>query len=379
MKQFIKVGIVLILVVFKAQGQSKETVADSLYLVGNYTAAINAYSELGDENASLQIARAYNAIGNKEKAILQYQSILLKNSSNTLASFELGKLYDKTKNYEEAIGLFQSLTADSQNPEFYYYLGKSLQSNLGYDEATAALKKAIELDNTHIKSIFLLGKYYIGIQEHSNAIEIVDLGLETAPNDVALINLKALANFNLENYELAAPLFEHLIELGEKKPFIYKKLGYSYANRWKYEEAKKAYRTLGSITNYEADGYLGLAQVFFKEKELDSAAVYYKKAIAERRYIFDEEYRSLGRIARLKGELKKSLDYYTKAWEEDKVNQFSYWQVCVLSDEYYKDPKIKLAHYKKLLSDYDNLMPFLRERAVKRVKELNEEIFFDAE
>ncbi len=81
----------------------------------------------------------------------------------------------------------------------------------------------------------------------------------------------------------------------------------------------------------------------------------------------------------MKGELKKSLDYYTKAWEEDKVNQFSYWQVCVLSDEYYKDPKIKLAHYEKLLSDYDNLMPFLRERAVKRVKELNEEIFFDAE
>ena len=364
----------------KAEAQtSASSVADSLYLLGNYTAAINAYSELGDENASLQIARAYNAIGNKEKAILQYQSILLKNSTNTLSSFELGKLYDKTKKYEEAIGLFQSLTADSQNPEFYYYLGKSLQSNLDYDEATAALKKAIELDDTHIKSIFLLGKYYIGIQEHSNAIEIVDLGLETAPNDVALINLKALANFNLENYELAASLFERLIELGEKKPFLYKKLGYSYANRWKYKEAKKAYRTLGSITNYEADGYLGLAQVFVKEKELDSAEVYYKKSIEERRYIFDEEYRSLGRIARLKGELKKSLDYYTKAWEEDKVNQFSYWQVCVLSDEYYKDPKIKLAHYEKLLSDYDNLMPFLRERAVKRVKELKEEIFFDAE
>ena len=378
MKYFINLAFFLAVIVSKGQS-SESSIADSLYLLGNYTEAINLYAKVGDENASLQIARAYNAIGNKEKAILQYQSILLKNSSNTLASFELGKLYDKTKNYEEAIGLFQSLTADSQNPEFYYYLGKSLQSNLGYDEATAALKKAIELDKTHIKSIFLLGKYYIGIQEHSNAIEIVDLGLETAPNDVALINLKALANFNFENYELAASLFERLIELGEKKPFIYKKLGYSYANRWKYKEAKKAYRTLGSITNYEADGYLGLAQVFVKEKELDSAEVYYKKSIEERRYIFDEEYRSLGRIARLKGELKKSLDYYTKAWEEDKVNQFSYWQVCVLSDEYYKDPKIKLAHYEKLLSDYDNLMPFLRERAVKRVKELKEEIFFEAE
>ena len=343
----------------KAEAQtSASSVADSLYLLGNYTAAINAYSELGDENASLQIARAYNAIGNKEKAILQYQSILLKNSTNTLASFELGKLYDKTKKYEEAIGLFQSLTADSQNPEFYYYLGKSLQSNLDYDEATLALKKAIELDNTHIKSIFLLGKYYVGVEEKANALNYINLGLQTAPNDVALINLKALTFFNNGDYDEAIPLFERLLELREHKPFIYKKLGYSLINRWEYEKAKDIYRTLGSIDNQEADAFLGLAQVFFKEKELDSAAVYYKKAIAERRYIFDEEYRSLGRIARLKGELKKSLDYYTKAWEEDKVNQFSYWQVCVLSDEYYKDPKIKLAHYEKLLSDYDNLCPF---------------------
>lgn len=224
-----------------------------------------------------------------------------------------------------------------------------------------------------------MGKYYVGREEPANAIKTVDLGLKTAPNDVALINLKALANFDAGFYEKSAPLFERLIELGEKKPFVFKKLGYSYVNRWKYEEAKEAYRKLGEIQNQEADAYKGLAQVYLLEKKLDSAETYFLKSIQERRYIFDDEYRSLGRIARLKGELKKALDYYTKAWEEDKVNQLSYWQICVLADEYYKDPEIKLKHYEKLVSDFGKAHPFLRERAQKRIKELKEEIHFSAE
>ncbi|WP_394973649.1 hypothetical protein [uncultured Croceitalea sp.] len=115
------------------------------------------------------------------------------------------------------------------------------------------------------------------------------------------------------------------------------------------------------------------------EKKLDSAETYFLKSIEERRYIFDNEYQNLGRIARLKGELKKSLEYYTKAWEESKTNQLNYWQICVLADEYYKDPKIKLRHYEKFLTAFDNVYLFLKERAQKRVKELKEEIHFNSE
>ena len=386
MKQYL--FFISVLILFKAEAQtlpaaevgSASSVADSLYLLGNYNAAINAYSELGDKNAGLQIARAYNAIGNKEKAILQYQNILLKNDANILAKFELGKLYDKSKKYEEAVSLFQELTTpESSNPEFYYFLGKVSQANLDYDKANEALKKAIELDSTHLRSIYLLGKYYVGVEEPANATKIIDLGLTTAPNDVALINLKALAKFDVGEYDIAAPLFKRLLELGEKKPFVYKKLGYSLANIREFKKAKTTYRKLEEIQNQEADAYKGLAQVYLLEKKLDSAETYFLKSIEERRYIFDNEYQSLGRIARLKGELKKSLDYYTKAWEEDRLNQLNYWQVCVLADEYYKDPKTKLRHYEKLLSDFERLYPFLKERAQKRIKELKEEIHFAKE
>lgn len=360
-------------------GQSL-TIADSLYAVGNYTQAINAYAKLGGKSATLQIARAYAAMGNTNKAIAEYEGMLQRFGDNALAQFELGKLYDKTKNYGAAQRVFETLTkSENENPEFYFYLGKVLQSQLDYEHGNHALKEAVKLDSAHLRSIYLLGKYFVAVEEYDNAATFVELGLKSAPDDVALINLKGLNFFNRGLFEEAAIDFERLVTLGETKPFVYKKLGFAQYKNWNFKRAKECYHQLSQMTNYEADAYKGLGEVFLKEEELDSAAIYFKKSIEERRYIFDDEYQSLGRIARLKNELKEALDYYKKAWEEDRGNQFNYWQVCVLADEYYKDPKTKLGYYNKLLSDFNDLMPFLMERAQKRIRELRQEIHFAEE
>lgn len=360
-----------------SKAQTNITKADSLYSLGNYASAINEYAKSDDAEAQHQIARAYNAMGNYNKSIVQYRSVIEKDSSNVLAKFELGKIYDKIKKYAGAIALFQKLTEKHQdNPEFFYYLGKAQRQKGDYKNGNQALIKAVELDSTHLRSIYLLGRHYVTAGEPGHAHEILDLGLRTAPDDVALINLKALAHFNNGYYKEAAQLFERLVELGEYKPFIFKKLGYAHFKDWEYEKAKEAYWELEKFLNMEPDAYFGLGEVFLKEKQLDSAEVYFKKSIEERRYIFDDEYSNLGRIARLKNNNKKALEYYTKAWKEDPTNQFSYWQVCITADEYYKDPQIKLNHYQKLLTDFEGLMPFLKERAQKRVLELKEELHY---
>lgn len=379
MKRSVFVLVLLQIVSAYAQTTSS-TLADDYYALGNYAKAINAYSKLGDVKSQHQIARAYEAMGNHEKAVLQYKAVIKQDSTNLLAQFELGKIFDKTKKYEEAEELFKMLTAKSpENPEFHYYLGKSLRSNMNVTSAKESLKKAVELDSTHLRSIYLLGKHYLALDEPSNALEITNIGLQAAPEDVALINLKALALFTLGKFEEAIPLFEKLVAVGEGKPFVLKKLGEAYSQRWEYEKAKKAYRKLEAIENYKADSYKGLAEVYMHEKVLDSAEIYFKKSIAERRYRFSEEYKSLGHIAHLQQNNKEALAYYTKAWKENPEDQLAFWQVCVMADEYYKDPESKLKNYEKLLSDYDNLFPFLKERAQKRVKELKEELHFAKE
>ena len=350
--------------------------ADSLYAIGHFSEAINAYAKEGSKNARLQIARAYNALGNYDKAIIEYEAFLAKEPTLAIARFELAKLQLKTKKLKAAFDNFATLAKDSDNPEYHYYLGRIKQLNGDPIAANVDFRKAVKTDSTHLKSIFALGKFFVAAKQKDSALYYIDKGLFFYENDVSLINLKGLAYFNNGQYERAIPYFERLLQLGEEKPFVHKKLAFAYLRDWQFEKAKKMYHRLVNTPNHEAQGYSGLGDVFLKEKELDSAQFYIEKYIKELTVSFEMEYADLGRIARLRGDTKKAIAYYTKAWEENKQNPMFYYQVCILVDEYYQDPQMKLRHYQKLLTDFDNLMPFIKERAQKRVKELKEEIHF---
>ena len=293
-----------------------------------------------------------------------------------IARFELGKLLLKTKKLGSAFENFAFLAKDSDNPEYHYYLGRIKQLNGDPVAANVDYRRAVKVDSTHLKSLYALGKFFVAAQQKDSALQYIDKGLRFYENDVSMINLKALAYFNNGQYEKAIPYFERLLELGEEKPFVHNKLAFAYLHDLQFENAKKMYHRLVQTLNYEGQGYAGLGEVFLREKELDSAQFYIEKYIAERTVSFAMEYADLGRIARLRGDTKKAIAYYTKAWEENKQNPMFYYQVCTLVDEYYDDPQMKLRYYQKLLADFDDLMPFIKERAQKRVKELKEEIHF---
>ncbi|WP_421803821.1 tetratricopeptide repeat protein [Flagellimonas sp.] len=368
----------LILFSFQAGAQTSAlSVADSLYALGNYTSAINAYAQVGDQKSSLQIARAYNAIGNYDKAIAQYTAVLDTDPQFELARFELGKLLLKTKDFGPAMEMFQVLvSSEGQNPEYFYYLGRVYESIDNTNKANSSYKTAVKMDSTHLRSLYDLGKHYVGKEIRDSALVYIDQGLRFYENDVAMINLKALAYYNNGQFSLAIPHFERLLELGEEKAFVYEKLAYCYFRNWEPEKALETYHKLKDFPEKLAVAYSGLGEVYFEEKELDSAQYYIEKSIEERRVFFPQEYASLGRIARLKGQTKKSMDYYVKAWEENKEDYYNYYQVCVLADEYYKDPKTRLNYYEKLLKMYPDLVPWLEERVKNRISELKEEIHF---
>lgn len=203
--------LIVVFLVFKAEAQSSAlAIADNLYNSGNYTAAINQYSKLGTEHASFQIAKAYNAIGNFDKAIAQYENVIAKNPEFNLARFNLGKLYLKTKKPEKATVNFLKLTiSDKKNPEYHYYLGRSYEDIKKHKQSTYWYKKAIALDSTHLRSIFRVGKYYVSRKEKDSVLKYVDKGLNFYENDVALISLKAQAFFNYQNYKESIPWFKN--------------------------------------------------------------------------------------------------------------------------------------------------------------------------
>lgn len=226
--------VVISLISFKAEAQSSAlAIADSLYATGNYTNAINYYAKEGSQKDNIQIARAYNAVGNYDKAIIQYENVVIKDAGIQIARFELGKLYLKTKQFEKARELFADLVAkDQSNPKYFYYRGEAFKNLNQFASSIIAYKKAIRIDSTHLRSLFQLGKYFVIKQERNEALLYIDKGLEFYESDISLINLKALALYNNNEYEKSIPFFERLIALGEEKKHIYTKLANAYFKEW---------------------------------------------------------------------------------------------------------------------------------------------------
>ncbi|MDB4291868.1 tetratricopeptide repeat protein [Maribacter sp.] len=352
-------------------------VADSLYATGNYTQAINAYAALGTTNANLQIARSYNTIGNYDKAIAQYEALTAKETGLQIARLELGKLYLKTRRYDDARKLFTGLVSDNNaNPEYRYYQGEAFRELEQEASSLVAYKKAVGLDSTHLRSLFRLGKYFVVQQMPADALSYINKGLEFYADDVALINLKALAHFNNNAYVKAIPSFERLLELGEQKEHIYLKLAHCYYKEWEFEKAKDTYAKLLALDDSLSDAYNGLGNVYLKAKQLDSAEINYKIAIEVQDAILNREYSALAAIARERKDLKTALEYYKLAYKEDPANVMGYYQVCTVADQYYKDPKVRLQYYEIFQEKFKKKHPYFSETVKKRIRELKEEIHY---
>ncbi len=362
----------------KAEAQSSAlTVADSLYVTGDYIHAINEYAKLGTPKANLQIARAYNAIGNFDKAVVQYDNVISKDASWQIARFELGKLYFKTNKFVKAADLFYDLISEgTRNAQYYYYMGRSLYELKSFDEGTQFYKSAFKIDSTHLHSISQLGKHYVVRKEKDSVLKYVDAGLNFYENDVSLINWKALALFNDLEFEKSIPWFEKLVELGEQKEYIYTKLAHCYFKNWDFDKAKETYRILLDIDDTNEEAYFNLGQVFLKNRELDSAQYFIKKSIEVQEVSFEKEYAALGQIAREGKDLKAALEYYKMAHKEDPTNIINYYQLCVMADQYYMDPKIRLKYYEDLIKLFGTKQQYFSEFAAKRISELKEEIHF---
>ncbi len=351
--------------------------ADSLYALGNYTPAINWYAQVGSQKAQLQIARAYNAIGNYQKAIAQYENVVAADHNLQIARFELGKLYLKTRDFNQGRKLFTALTAeDSCNPEYWYYQGETFRELGQKSSSLVSYKKAITIDSTHLRSLFRLGKHFIVQQERDPALLYVDQGLRFYEGDVSLINLKALILYNDAQFEKAIPWFEKVLELQGPKEYVYTKLAYCYYKNWEFEKAKSAYKTLLEMDKTNADAYFGLGTVYQRNEQIDSAEIAFKKAIALQDPILVREYHALANLARSKNDLKLALDYYQKAFQEDTSSPYGYYQICTVADQYYKDPKLRLEFYENYLAKFGKDNSYYARTAVRRIRELKEELHF---
>lgn len=98
-----------------------------------------------------------------ENAVKAYKKVLAKNQKDDVAHFNLGRSYNKLNQDPEALkSLQQAVKLKPDDGEYQTELGVILIKLAQYQEAVAALKKAITIDETNLQAESLLEKAEAG-------------------------------------------------------------------------------------------------------------------------------------------------------------------------------------------------------------------------
>lgn len=368
-----KLLIFLSIIVLKTEAQTSALqLADSLYLHGNYSKAIEAYKSYNNQDEIYQnIAKAFLALGNYDEALLNYENSLQVNPKDALTLFDYGKLLARVKKYKEALEVFyQLINIDYKNPNYHYESGLVLQQ-LGDSTDQNRFRNVYDLDNTHQKAIFQIAKFHLIKRQHNIVDKYVDIGLNSYKNNKELISLKAQNFYWKEDYENAAKWFEKLIELNESSQFIHEKLSFCYDRMY---EPKKAIEHQLLAVKYDpkdASNLFILGQLFQHAYDYENAEKYYVNALTILDTPLDAEYVKLATVYNLQGKEKEAIDAFKRAIDENPNNQSAQFFLVLTLDKYYKDIDARIKLYENYKEKFPE-SPF-KAFADRKLTELKEE------
>ncbi len=127
-------------------------------------------------------AQAFADNGQLDEAIRQYKALLSKNLDFPGIHFELGQVYWREKDSENAREeLKLALQEDPNQPLANFYLGDILTSQKEFQEAIPHLKIGLAAYPKMTKAYFFLGKCYVGTGDLQQALQVFRQALELDP------------------------------------------------------------------------------------------------------------------------------------------------------------------------------------------------------
>lgn len=191
--------------------------------IGYYNALIYAYPE--KQNYQYNLACAYQAVQEYEKAVSILENLSVVNANTPLIAERLASIYTEIGNYEAAKNVYAMLMQQGKvSSNIYYQYALLCAKTNEMDKAEAILKKVIQLSP-------------------ENAV---------AHKDLAIIYLTRRL------FDYAKDEFETAYKLDKNNPYIL----FEYANYWhmisNYKEAKKYYDKLLKHEGLNTSMYLGI-------------------------------------------------------------------------------------------------------------------------
>ncbi|MCB0383634.1 MAG: tetratricopeptide repeat protein [Psychroserpens sp.] len=369
------VTLLFAITMFKTEAQSSVlTIADSLYLNGNYSQAITAYKSYENQDEVFdKMAKSYLAIGNYDAALHYYKLNIEVHPEDALSKYEYAKLLSKTKQFEASIEVFNDLmNIDYRNPNYHYEMGLALEK-INDSSAINRFRTAYDLDGTHQKAIFKIAKHFLIKRKHETSHRYIDKGLETYENNVELISLKAQNYYYQEYYNQAKIWFQKLIDLGESSEFIHEKLSSIHAELSEYEQAISQRQLVLNYNPYDSNALFLIGTYYERLNDFTNAENYIIQALKLKDVPLDYEYQKLGVVFNRQERYQEAIEAFKKSLKENPENVSSAFFIVSTKDRYYADIDSKIKVYQDFIENYSN-SPFLS-FAKRRLSELKEEKF----
>jgi tetratricopeptide (TPR) repeat protein len=356
--------------------QERLLVADKL--INNYQFA-EALSMLipagaGDSTVAIDVLQRKGyclfRMGNYGAAIREFERIIEVDSTNRNALFQLGQLYGRNTQFEEAYACYQSLISrDSTNS--FYYKQLAIVASQANDPllSIGSFMKAVKYNPRDIEAYAMLGNALLDIDQFETADSILTQAL-TINRSPQLRLLLAKAQLGEEKWEAVVKTTEQLMTKGDTIPVYARLLGISYFQLDQFDKVMPFMQVLLKA-DMKADWiyyYMGVS--FQQRHEPDSAIVYLNKAIeAGISENISNYYTQLASTYEEKKDFKSSIKYYKAAYESSRADILLY-HLARNYDIYYKDKSQAIAYYKRYLSS-DDTIKIAKEYTRYRLDELS--------
>lgn len=323
--------------------------------------------------------------GKTDDAIALYSKVLAEKPNDDEVFLERGKLYEKKKEYLNALKDYnRSIELKGKNEKLYLKIADLNILIENYFEASVALNKLLEIDKNNVDALERKAWCQIKLKNFTDAVSTVDYALDRNQYNYVLHYYKAIGKDSLKDYQTAAVEYQRAITIlkgikpNDVKPLpefksYFSNLAKSQYRIEKYDDAIKNYSTAVMIDN--ADSVLPKNYRIFYDRSFSylmktdytNAVGDLNKAIVMNEKDKEPIYQR-GSIYQKTSQFQSAINDYTKVIQLDDKNVDAYRNLgnCYL----------QLSHYKEAIENFNKAVKLSnKEEDIKMLAEAKQRLY----
>ncbi|WP_295296155.1 tetratricopeptide repeat protein [uncultured Brachyspira sp.] len=294
----------------------------------------------------------------RKKDYNKAKSILKKEIATTIdpkkeyeANILLGKIYNDTQNYEEALRIFSSVSNS-------LYFDEELKHNIGitylnmemYDDALVTLEEALSINSNYVPTLLTIGKFYMDRDLPRLAKGYYERVLKLEENDEAMFNVGIIA-LNEGMQSLAYDTLSKLVRKSnnEYADMAANVLGDIYVIAGDTDSAIEMYLKSLANSKTQVESVKRLVKVYEQVEDYDSIKKVYEQILNQNPNDIDTII-ALGNLYEEENDYDRAVKYYYKL---SKIKNYTnaYEAIGLLANAYYKGNNLDEAedNYKKII------------------------------